>query len=225
MRPPLLLAYTSVVLVLALTAHAAESVTLRGGFVITCIAHEALSAETVRLHLPGDRGGVQNYVDVPAGNIVTVEAAPEPILANGVANPHSSVSNAAALLQQSGAEHNINVALLASVIQAESGGHTYATSPAGARGLMQLMPGTAAQYHLTYRFSPEGNVNAGSAYLSDLLTRYHDNLLLALAAYNAGPSAVDRYHGIPPFHETQLYVARVVREFNRRVRAAQQPVR
>ena len=86
---------------------------------------------------------------------------------------------------------------------------------------MQLMPGTAAHYRIADRFSPERNVNAGSAYLSDLLTRYHDNIALTLAAYNAGPAAVERYHGIPPFRETQVYVARVIREFNRRVLAEQ----
>jgi soluble lytic murein transglycosylase-like protein len=84
---------------------------------------------------------------------------------------------------------------------------------------MQLMPGTAQQLGVTDSFAPDQNVRGGAAYLDWLLTRYHDNLVLALAAYNAGPEAVDRYHGIPPYHETRVYVARVVHEFNRRVAA------
>jgi len=68
-------------------------------------------------------------------------------------------------------------------------------------------------------FEPGENVNGGSTYLDALLTRYHGQLALALAAYNAGPQAVDKFHGIPPYHETRAYVARVIHEFNRRVLA------
>ena len=74
-------------------------------------------------------------------------------------------------------------------------------------------------------FKPEQNVRGGSTYLDALLTRYHDNLALALAAYNAGPAAVDRYHGIPPYRETRAYVARVIHEFNRRVLAREAQAR
>ena len=206
---------------LALPLHAAELVTLRSGFTVTCTAREALSAETVRLHLASDSSDTQNYLDIPVASIATVENTPDTVPPAKAALKPAAQPSVPAMLQQSGAAHNVNVALLASVVQAESAGNPRALSRAGAGGLMQLMPGTATQYQVTDRFSPAGNVNAGSEYLSDLLTRYHENLALALAAYNAGPAAVDRYHGIPPFRETQVYVARVIREFNRRVLAEQ----
>jgi soluble lytic murein transglycosylase-like protein len=126
---------------------------------------------------------------------------------------------------KSGGEHNLDVDLLASLVKAESGGNVRAVSRTGARGLMQLMPGTAAALGVDDSFKPDQNVRGGTAYLDSLLTRYHDQLALALAAYNAGPLAVDRYHGIPPYRETQAYVARVIHEFNRRVLAREAQAR
>ena len=102
------------------------------------------------------------------------------------------------------------------MVRAESGGNIFAVSRAGAQGLMQLMPGTAAELGVTDSFRADQNINGGTAYLDALLVRYHDHLALALAAYNAGPAAVDKYHGVPPYRETRAYVARVIREFNRR---------
>jgi soluble lytic murein transglycosylase-like protein len=90
---------------------------------------------------------------------------------------------------------------------------------------MQLMPGTASEMGVEDSFKPDENVRGGSTYLDSLLTRYHDNVALALAAYNAGPAAVDKYHGIPPYHETRAYVARVIHEFNRRVLARETQAR
>ena len=120
------------------------------------------------------------------------------------------------MLSRAGTAHNIDEDLLASLVRAESGGQVRAVSRTGARGLMQLMPKTANELGVTDSFRPDENIAGGSAYLDQLLTRYHDNVALALAAYNAGPAAVDRYHGIPPYRETKAYVARVIREFNRR---------
>ncbi len=125
------------------------------------------------------------------------------------------------MLAEAGHRHNLDIDLLASVVKAESSGNVRAVSHAGARGLMQLMPSTAVGLGVDDSFKPGENVRGGSTYLDALLTRYHDNLALALAAYNAGPAAVDRYHGIPPYHETRVYVARVIHEFNRRALARQ----
>jgi soluble lytic murein transglycosylase-like protein len=124
------------------------------------------------------------------------------------------------MLTHAGDEHNIDADLLASVVKAESGGHARAVSRVGAQGLMQLMPATAGELGVHDSFQPEENIAGGTAYLDILLTRYHDNVALALAAYNAGPAAVDRYHGVPPYRETRAYVARVIREFNRRKQIA-----
>ena len=194
-------------------AQAAELVTLRSGFTVRCVSREPVSADTVRLYMGTNDGS--NYMDVPAASIAAVETAPdEPVAKTTPAAAHTTVETSA-ILADSGAKHNVNVALLASVVKAESGGNPRAVSRAGAQGLMQLMPGTAVQLGVNDTFSPAENVNGGSTYLDQLLRRYHDNLPLALAAYNAGPAAVDRYHGIPPYRETRLYVARVIREFNR----------
>lgn len=192
------------------SARAAEVVTLRNGFTVTCERHEALSTDITRLYLHAD-----NFMDVAASSIASVEMAPD--APAPVKTESHEPTGTPTILADSGARHNVNVALLASVVQAESGGNTKAVSRTGARGLMQLMPGTATQLNVKDSFDAASNVNGGSAYLDQLLTRYHDNLALALAAYNAGPGAVDRYHGIPPYRETRAYVARVIREFNRRV--------
>jgi len=100
--------------------------------------------------------------------------------------------------------------LVRAVMQVESAFNPYATSPKGAMGLMQLMPATMRQYGVRNAFNPAENVRAGVAYLRELLDRYSNNEQLALAAYNAGPGAVDK-HGqvVPPYRETQNYVAQI----------------
>jgi soluble lytic murein transglycosylase-like protein len=129
------------------------------------------------------------------------------MLPNG---PHSMDSaSLLRLVHAEAARNRVSPALLKAVITVESHGDPSAVSSTGAAGLMQLMPGTAALYGVTNPYDPAANVAGGCRYLHDLLARYHNNVPFALAAYNAGPGAVDASHGIPPFRETRAYVARV----------------
>ena len=214
---------------LATQAGAAERITLANGFDMVCNHHENVDGQ-VRVFPKLDEA---NYFVLRPEAITGYEVVPDlPVVENsehtttGAApstrqvssrNTILTASDLHQLLSKAGADHNVDEDLLASVVKAESGGHAQATSRTGARGLMQLMPGTAKQLGVSDSFAPDQNVRGGTTYLDWLLTRYHDNIALALAAYNAGPEAVDRYHGIPPYHETRAYVARVVHEFNRRV--------
>ena len=106
--------------------------------------------------------------------------------------------------------HQLDPDLLLAVAQAESGFRPDAVSPRGARGLMQLMPGTARRLGHTDAFDLEANADAGARYLKEQLDRLGGNVALALAAYNAGPGAVLRYRGIPPYQETRAFVSRVL---------------
>jgi soluble lytic murein transglycosylase-like protein len=115
-----------------------------------------------------------------------------------------------ALVESAGRAYGVRTDLLLAVIQTESHGDPAAISRAGAQGLMQLMPATAEQYGVFDAFDPTANIDGGTRYLRDLLKRYHGNLHLALAAYNAGPGLVDAVHGIPAIPETRTYVARVI---------------
>jgi soluble lytic murein transglycosylase-like protein len=210
----------TVLLALATTARAAERVTLRNGFEFDCVRRVA-EGDRVRLYFSG---AGENYLEVAADAVVRVEVVPDAPVVSAPVGPIEAVTSALQptleelheMLARAGAAHHIDVDLLASVVHAESGGQVKAVSRTGARGLMQLMPGTASELGVKDAFVADQNVEGGTKYLDALLTRYHDNIALALAAYNAGPGAVDKYHGVPPFRETRAYVSRVIREFNRR---------
>ena len=107
-------------------------------------------------------------------------------------------------------KHQLDESLLASIIEAESNFNPWALSVKGAQGLMQLMPDTAATYKVKNVFDAKENVEAGAKYLKDLLQQFNQNVVLALAAYNAGPSTVTIYKGVPPFQETQAYIRKVL---------------
>lgn len=112
-------------------------------------------------------------------------------------------------IQRYASRHGVSPALVKAVIHAESAFNPRARSKAGAQGLMQLMPGTAAELGVSSPFDPEQNIDGGVRYLAMLLKMYNNDMRLATAAYNAGPGAVKRYNGVPNYAETKAYVQRV----------------
>jgi hypothetical protein len=206
----------------ALPASAAELAILRNGFNLRH-DHHLVMGETTRLFFTADDS---SFTDVPTSEITGFEkdlALPVPPPADARSTPLSSPPPSANLISplpldevvnSASAAYHLDPDLVNSVIHAESGFNSHAVSPKGAQGLMQLMPGTANQLGVVNAFDPQANVTGGSRYLRELLERYNFDLVKALAAYNAGPERVEQYGGVPPFHETRAYVARVVHEYN-----------
>ena len=129
------------------------------------------------------------------------------------ATPRAQVAVYDDLITEHATAHELNPDFVRAVIQAESAFNPYARSPKGAMGLMQLMPATASVYRVLDAYNPAENIRAGVAYLKSLMTRFNNDVSLALAAYNAGPNAVEKYgRKVPPYKETRSYVARIKKQ-------------
>lgn len=226
------LAVLTALAVAALPCLAGEVAVLRNGF---SIRHERrqVRGDVTRLYVTADGS---SFVDVPTAEIEHFEAAPDlPVAISGPrppapgANPISRTSPFATstnhappaidlneLVTSASGRYRLDPDLVNSVIKAESGFNSHAVSPKGAQGLMQLMPGTASQLGVPNAFDPQSNVEGGTKYLRELLERYNFDIVKALAAYNAGPQRVEQFGGVPPFYETRAYVARVVKDFNKK---------
>ena len=138
-----------------------------------------------------------------------------PVPASSLAEMNRRRERLAPLIEQAAAESTLRPALIHAVVRAESAYRADAVSSKGAVGLMQLMPATAERYGVVDRYDPAQNLQGGSAYLSDLLEMFDNDLQLALAAYNAGENAVIRFgNQIPPYQETQGYVRKVIGFYN-----------
>lgn len=190
--------------------YAAEMANLRNGFSLRHERHEVVG-DTTRLYLGTD--STAGFVDVATADIESFEAAPsEPKSEPSISKSRAPLGS---IIIEASVRSKIDADFIASVIRAESGNNPRAISPKGAQGLMQLMPSTANTLGVKDSFDPAENVDGGVRYLRDLLIRYNGDAAKALAAYNAGPRRVQQYGGVPPYQETHVYVARVIRDYNR----------
>jgi hypothetical protein len=226
-------------LLIAAFSHASDLAVLRNGFSIRHERHRVIGLLT-RLYTSTDG---KSYVDVPTDQIAHFEkddtppppapVAPVPVVPAPVALApvaHASTPTAPArsldqVVKEASEKNQLDADFISSVIHAESGFHTRAVSPKGARGLMQLMPDTASKLGVANAFDPQANVEGGTRYLRGLLERYNFDVPKALAAYNAGPDRVEKYRGIPPYYETQAYIARIIKEYNRKKLAEEKAAR
>jgi soluble lytic murein transglycosylase-like protein len=209
--------FTGIVACLAHQVCAAEYAVLTNGFRLHADKHEA-DGTVVRLF--SGAGVVEMPMSAIAAfepeEVVHPEIAPEippPAVAVPVALPAASPADLAVLAAK---KYFLPGSFVRSVMKAESGFQPAALSPKGAIGLMQLMPDTARALGVDPR-DPYQNADGGAQYLRALLAKYENDpnqVLLALAAYNAGPAAVDRYHGVPPFRETREYILRVLKNWD-----------
>jgi len=208
-------------------AWAGEEIVLHTGFRLQADRHE-VDGGTIRIfsgdgvtELPFSQVAgvepVESPVESPKVEAVAVipPAAPAPEPEPVKASPLVDLTPAG-LADTVARKYSLPTAFVASVMHAESGFNAAAVSPKGAIGLMQLMPDTAKALGVDPR-KPAENADGGARYLRDLLARYEDRpdqVLLALAAYNAGTAAVERYHGVPPYRETREYIIRVLKTWN-----------
>jgi len=205
-------------LTVTLAARAGEYVVLSSGFKLHADSH-VIDGSVIRLHTP------EGVIEMPAAQVAAFEpeeyapppaalAPPQPAQALIEARQDLTPQE---LATRAAIHAGLPPAIVQSVAKAESGYRLDAVSPKGAVGLMQLMPATAAELNVDPH-DPARNAEAGAEYLRDLLLKYENDphqVSKAVAAYNAGPGAVDKYHGIPPYRETIDYVNRVLKEYEK----------
>ncbi len=212
-----------VFLFIGVQAFAGEYAVLTNGFRIPAESHEIRENTTFLRTGEGEIAlplfQIARFEQEDAAPLAPVASGP-----SGVAEPSKPV-NVEKLLTEAARKRDIPPELLQSIAQVESGFRADAVSPKGAIGLMQLMPATA-KAQAADPHDVEQNAEAGANYLAELLRRYENQdyqVEKALAAYNAGPGAVDRFKGIPPYRETQAYVARVKKDYHQRLKKRAPP--
>lgn len=190
---------------LAAPALRAEYIVLRSGQRLAVTGYQ-LIGDKYRLQMSG------GMVEIATGEVVAIE--PEEIFTQMPAKPAAKPPYRE-FVEAAAARYNVDADLISSVIAVESNFDPQAVSRKNARGLMQLLPETAARLGVRNPYDPRENIDAGTHYLRDLLQKYNNELVLALAAYNAGPERVQQYGGVPPYAETISYVRRVKRSYEK----------
>lgn len=214
-------------------SRATELAVLRNGNSIRHEHHQVIGSVT-RLYLSDSASG---YIEIPTDQIERFEVDNTPPSPSATAVQFKSLpatltassqptntrtqriidrQSLDVMVNGASQRHQIDPDFINSVIRAESGYNNRAVSKKGAQGLMQLMPQTASHLGVANSFDPNANVEGGTKYLRELLEKYNYDVPKALAAYNAGSRRVDQYHGVPPYFETQTYVARIIRDYNRK---------
>ncbi len=189
---------------LACTSARADYAVLRSGERLHITSYEK-TGDSVRLMIAG------GAIDLPARSIVSFE--PEDVFPEN-APTRTATGKLDNIIHAAAARHGVDEKLISSVIAAESNFNPRAVSKKQAQGLMQLLPTTAAHFAVKDAFDPAQNIEAGTRYLKQLLQQYRGDLVLALAAYNAGPEVVARYGGVPPIAETRAYIRRVTERYS-----------
>jgi soluble lytic murein transglycosylase-like protein len=199
-------------LLFSASAARAEYIVLQSGLRLHVTGYQLLG-EKYRLQLQG------GWMDVNASDVVKIE--PEEVF-SPIAQPPAAAPAPAAdqppfheFVLAAASRYGVDAELISSVMEVESHFNPKAVSVKNARGLMQLLPETAARLGVKDIFDPKENIDAGTHYLHDLLQLYKNDLTLALAAYNAGPDNVQKYGNVPPFRETESYVKQVKRKYQK----------
>ena len=178
---------------------------------------EAAAEEPAGLSASGSRLPVSGSRLPVSGSRLPVSGSRLPVSEKSSTGfPPRTTTDLNQVVNEASGRYRLDPDLVNSVIKAESAFNVHAVSPKGARGLMQLMPGTASQLGVPNAFDAQANVEGGTKYLRELLERYNFDLVKALAAYNAGPQRVEQFGGVPPYYETRAYVAKIVRDFNKK---------
>jgi soluble lytic murein transglycosylase-like protein len=193
-----------------------QTMVLKSAFLLAMLLCASAAAARPQIYTYVDADGLRHFTDVPDNNRYRLLVlSPRDRTASGDRYDAMLLAKAGqydSIIERAAVSAAVEPNLLRAVIVVESGFNSRAVSKRGAMGLMQLMPATATRYGAANPFDPHDNVHAGAQYLKFLMDRFGQDLRLALAAYNAGESAVDRNGGqIPPFTETMAYVPRVLR--------------
>jgi hypothetical protein len=216
MSSKLLAAATLVLLTTALPASA-EIVFLKSGRTFSIQSHKVDGDRiTMTLRAGGDITCDKALIEKIEGDEVPYvapepDAATDPVAADGVEQDKPTLEGTpyGEIIASAAEAHGVNPMLVRALIEVESGYRAKARSRKGAMGLMQLMPSTAREYNVRNPFDPKTNIEAGIKHLKTLIDRFR-GVELALAAYNAGPGAVERFNGVPPYRETRSYVSRIL---------------